>query len=217
MSKLTLSFKGRPLKVYHLDELEEILIGRDPDCAIHIDSLAIAPRQARITRQDDSFSIRALDDAHPVLVNRHQIGETVLQHGDTIDLGKHTLSFAGSMLDLPDQSLARDTPVQDEQPVAAKKSAPLVARLQILEGVDVGRIIILDRSLVRIGRPGGQCAMISRRDSGYYLSHLEGEGPITVDGLPIGDKSHPLADGQTIRVGYTQFQFFLQEAAQTAA
>ncbi len=212
MPKLTLSFKGRPLKVFYLDELDEVLIGRDPECDIHVDSLALAARQARITRTNDTYAIKALDEGHPVLVNRHQIGESVLQHGDTINLGKHTLAFAGTTtMDLAgqDPSAAPPVPVPDSR---EPKASPLkLARLQILEGPDLGRIIILDRSLVRLGRPGGQCAMISRRGNGYHLSHLEGEEPTMVDGEPIGDGSHLLQDGQTIRIGDTQFQFFIQD------
>ncbi|MEW8474453.1 MAG: FHA domain-containing protein, partial [Candidatus Thiodiazotropha endolucinida] len=100
MAKLTLSFKGRVIDVFHI-ERDKTEIGRNDDCTIPIDSLAIAPVQAVITRNDDqSYLLQAQEEAFPVLVNHEKTEEITLNHGDVIQVGKHTLSFAEDVMDL---------------------------------------------------------------------------------------------------------------------
>ncbi|MES9821979.1 MAG: FHA domain-containing protein, partial [Candidatus Thiodiazotropha sp.] len=100
MAKLTLSFKGRVIDVFHI-ERDKTEIGRNDDCTIPIDSLAIAPVQAVITRNDDqSYLLQAQEEAFPVLVNHEKTEQTTLNHGDVIQVGKHTLSFAEDVMDL---------------------------------------------------------------------------------------------------------------------
>ena len=60
MAKLTLAFKDRKLKIFAIPA-KECLIGRDPDCLIAIDSLAVQPRHARITSTDESVVIEPCD------------------------------------------------------------------------------------------------------------------------------------------------------------
>ena len=68
MPKLTLTFKGHIIDVFHLEK-GETRIGRDEGCEIHIDSLAIAPQQALIRPIDnENYQVSALDEAFPVLV-----------------------------------------------------------------------------------------------------------------------------------------------------
>ncbi len=82
------------------------------------------------------------------------------------------------------------------------------AYLQILNGEHIGRIIPLNRKMVRIGKAGADCVMISHRNQGYYLSYLEGTAP-TLNGMPIGDETVLLTQGSTIQIGNTELQFYL--------
>ena len=47
MAKLTLSFKDKKLKIFPITG-QDLVVGRDPACTVHIDSLAVQPRHARI-------------------------------------------------------------------------------------------------------------------------------------------------------------------------
>ncbi|MES9993909.1 MAG: FHA domain-containing protein [Candidatus Thiodiazotropha sp.] len=210
MAKLTLSFKGRVIDVFHL-ESDKTQIGRNEDCTIPIDSLAIAPRQAVITRNDDqSYQLQALDEGFPVLLNHEQTEEARLNHGDVIQIGKHTLSFAEDVMDLgtdlsqttSDEQIP-DQNQQDEDEETASNSGVL----QIMNGDNFGRIIPLNRNMTRIGHSGGDCAMITRREGGYFISFLEGPTPPSINQKPIGDEARLLTDGDMIDVGGTQMQF----------
>jgi hypothetical protein len=84
---------------------------------------------------------------------------------------------------------------------------PSTGVLQIMNGENFGRIIPLTRNMTRIGHTGGDCAMISKRDDGYFLSFLEGPHPPIVNRISIGNGSHLLRDGDIIEVGGTKMQF----------
>ncbi len=206
MSKLTLSFKGKVLKVFPLKEGESF-IGSDPGCEIHIDSLAVQARHARVSTHGETSILRDLGTAEGTYVNNNRVQEHTLKDDDLIRVGKHTLTFT---FEPPIQSAeVAEAPLEDEPPpilAATKKTA----WLQILTGQNVGKTISLSRSLTNLGKPGVQTAVIVRRNDGFFLSHLEGEVPPTVDGISIGDHSWQLEDGQTIQIGNVRMQFYLQ-------
>ena len=59
MSKLTLSFKGKVLKVFPVLK-GSMTLGSDPSCTLHIDSLAIQPQHAQIDTVNSDSVIRDL-------------------------------------------------------------------------------------------------------------------------------------------------------------
>jgi predicted component of type VI protein secretion system len=206
MPKLTLTFKGHIIDVFHL-EGGETHIGRDEGCEIRIDSLAIAPRQALLRQIDnDDYQVTSLDTEFPVLVNHEKIERKRLHHGDVIQIGKHTLTYAEDVMELG-ADLTVDLRTTEEEQATDFDALPAAGMLQIMNGENFGRIIPLKRNMTRIGHVGGDCAMISKRDDGYFLSFLEGPNPPVVNRHPIGDESYRLNEGDVIEVGGTKMQF----------
>lgn len=196
MAKLTLAFKDRKLKIFALTR-EECLIGRDPECLVVIDSLAVEPQHARIITTDVHSSIEPCNENTPVLVNDQEISTIhQLQQGDEIRIGKHTLSF----------SEEKDGTVLD--PAIVRR--PTSGWLQILTGSHLGRAIRLDKAFTRIGKPKIQLAVVARRDDGFYISHLQGNQTPSVNDQDIGDSSHKLNDADQIAIGELKVQFFVE-------
>lgn len=213
MSKLTLAFKGKVLKVHYIRS-GELLIGSDPECQIHIDSLALQPKHALITTAQHKSVIRDLsgDDGGTFVNEKKLDGDHPLKHDDEIRVGKHTLRFTTDPVDEMSEDYEIPETVDPEQGGDSKlirKTAPKNAWLQILNGANVGKTISLHRNLTNLGKAGVQMAVIARRGEGYFLSHLEGERPPTVDGESIGEKSRKLEDGNTIQIGNVKMQFTL--------
>ena len=205
MPKLTLSFKGHVIDVYHL-ERAETCIGREDSCDITIDSLAVAPQQALIRQSSDqAFQLEAMDTAFPVLLNHEKVEVSSLSHGDVIQVGKHTLSYSEDVMELG-ANLGASNDEEDDDDLFSD-SAATGAMLQIMNGENFGRIIPLNRNMTRIGHAGGDCAMISKRDAGHFLSFLEGQNPPLVNRISIGNGTHRLNDGDTIEVGGIKMQF----------
>jgi predicted component of type VI protein secretion system len=212
MPKLTLSFKSQILSVHYLEEGDTV-IGRDPACDIVIDSLAISPQHAKVLRQQDQCRVTRVSDATAVLLNERAIEDEILQHGDFITIGKHTLTFSADIHStaLPENSLKQATkpslPESRKETAGAGSEAGSDAYLQVLSGKYIGRIIPLSRKTVRLGQTDNECATITLRDGEHYLSALEGGAP-TVNGVAIGKESILLTDGSTIRLGDTDLQFY---------
>lgn len=197
MSTLTLSFKGKKLRVVQVVR-GEMVIGSDPGCQLQIDSLAIQPRHASITTENGASVLRDIGSIDGILVNGKKIEEHSLQDGDVVQIGKHSLEFLYSPSADEDDSFA-----------AATKAASKSAWLQILTGSNVGKTINLKNNMTNLGKAGVQTAVITRRGSGYYITHLEGELSPKVDGVPIGDESRRLEDGNIIQLGNVKMQFTL--------
>ncbi len=213
MSKLTLSFKGNILRVYPVLK-GAMLIGRDPGCTIHIDSLALSPRHARIDTQDQTSVLVDLDSESGTYIDQDKISTHMLKDGDVIRIGKHTLAYKYEK----DPNMAS---VDEVLPAAGMKEVPSAQAeetptrelrqgwLQILNGQNLGKTLSLNRSMTNLGKPGVATAVITRRDDGYFLSHLEGEHPPLVDNKPLSENSLKLKDGDTIQIGNIKMQFFL--------
>jgi pSer/pThr/pTyr-binding forkhead associated (FHA) protein len=208
---LTLSFKGRILKVFPVGA-GEVVIGNDPECEVHIDSLALEPQHASVTTDDQGTVLRDLGSESGTYVNNERVKEHPLQDNDQIRIGKHTLVFARDLGEVEEQQTPGATP----EPPAESDSAlphleqPKTAWLQILNGQNLGKTISLGRKMTNLGKPGVQTAVIARRNDGYFLSHLEGEYPPTVGGQSIGDHSWALNDGDIVQIGNVKMQFYLQ-------
>lgn len=211
MPRLTVTFKGRERSVHNL-ETGRTLIGRSSECQVCIDSLAIAPRHAEVLLERDRCRVSALDETLPTRVNGAPVDSAELHHGDLIGIGKHMLTFNA---DGPSESVRAETTtgvkpaslVQTDAAPSISHQTRQRTYLQILSGEHIGRIIPLNRNMLRLGKAGGDCAIIVHRDDRYFLSHLEGQAPV-VNGVPIGEESVMLDKGSTIRIGDTRFQFF---------
>lgn len=200
MAKITLSFKNKTLKIFPLLE-EEIVIGREPACQIHIDSLAVQPMHACIRREGDyQYRLISLQDDELLVIDDQPHEEYILRDGDQFQIGKHTLRFNAD----------KGTVVAEKVDRAAKE--PNTGWLQIMNGSNIGRTIRLDRALTRVGKTGKRSAMISHRGDGYHISHLEGSKPPKVNGDPIGSRSQALQEGDRVKLGGLELQFFVDSA-----
>lgn len=198
--KLTLSFKGRILKVCHAAG-GEVTIGRSPECDLQIENLGVSPVHARLAVVDGVATLSATGDDGGIQINGRPMDgdQAPLSHGDSILIGKHTI-----------------TVTRDHGNVTESQPEPVLGRplaegwLQFLNGPKLGRTIRLDRTLVRLGKAGRQSAMIANRTDGFYISHLEGEAPTLVGERQVGEQSVRLRDGDTIQVGEIRMLFFTE-------
>ena len=214
MAKLTLSFKGHWLSTYPIDD-QPLVIGRDPDCGIRIDSLAIAPRHARISTNEHGVFVTALDAEHPVRVNMQPIEKPRrLEQGDVLQIGKHTLIFSTN--DHDDANLPRmpkkSTP--DATGAAADGNdrgtgEPLHAYLQVQSGAELGRILTFKRAVTRLTKLGASNVIVTRDDGTLNLSLSTNEGRTSIDGLDLEHGIEvPLHNGNMIEVNGVRCKVF---------
>lgn len=75
-----------------------LLIGRDSRCRFQLDDPDVAPLHAEVGMRGDALFAKALSADNPILVNGNSSGESILQHGDVLQIGTTRLfvqSYSG--------------------------------------------------------------------------------------------------------------------------
>jgi len=175
MANLKLCFGTSVLKEYSI-HTEPIYIGRNPQSSIFIDNPAVSFNHAQVFFQDDKYYAKDLGSLNGTFVNGARIDQVMLQSGDTIEIGKHTIRFstatagaaaaevhAASEAAKPVQKL-EGTMVLDIKtrrdmqekfaPVAAaqKPAVKKVGKLVVLKGKTSARDFVLASQTTMIGK-----------------------------------------------------------------
>ena len=237
MAKLILSMDGLVLKEIPLTK-ERMSIGRRPTNDIQIDNLAISGEHAAVvTILNDSF-LEDLNSTNGTLVNSQPVKKHFLKNGDVVELGKYKLKYVSEHVqqaaaaDFEKTMVLRpgmlkpvdaittntaepatagappSTPAPAAPPPAAAPAA--VGVIQLLNGLNAGRELILTKTLTSLGKPGVQVAVIAKRPHGYFLTHVEGKNFPIVNGTATDAQAHPLADHDVIEIAGAKMEFFLR-------
>jgi hypothetical protein len=238
MAKLILSMDGLVLKEIPLTK-ERTTIGRKPHNDIQIDNLAVSGEHAVIvTIMNDSF-LEDLGSTNGTLVNGNQVKKHFLQNNDIVELGKYKLKYvaeggqqvSAAAADFEKTMVLRPAAMKAAAQQAAQQSsaapaavAPAAAApaaaparaaqplgaIQILSGGNAGKELELSKPLTTLGKPGVQVAVLTRRPQGYFITHVEGANPPTVNGQGIGTAPHSLKDHDLIELAGVKMEFFLK-------
>ena len=87
---------------------------------------------------------------------------------------------------------------------------PKVARLHILTGPNSGHEVLLNKALTSFGEPGVQVVVITKRPHGYFLSHVEGEKRLLINGQKAGPQAYALVDRDVIDIVGMKMEFYLE-------
>lgn len=210
MARLTVFFKN---KAIHSDLFEDgiVCIGRDNSNDLTIDSLAVAPTHAVLVIRDDSCIVKQLNDDFPLIVNHVKVKECYLNNNDTISIGKHDIIY-NTTEPAAEQIRHISMTTKDVKSINNKGGvhAPMpVASLQIMDGQNIGKILLLKNAMTRLGQSDRGMIVISKRKDGYFITALENKNQITVNNKPLGDDSLKLNNHDAIVIDNTTLQFFL--------
>jgi pSer/pThr/pTyr-binding forkhead associated (FHA) protein len=92
--------------------------------------------------------------------------------------------------------------------VHAADSPSRPAALQVLSGDAAGRVLDLTKSLTTIGKKGVQVVVFTRRPTGYFVTHVEGDAFPMFNGAPLGPEARQLKDNDTIEITGIKMSFF---------
>jgi len=210
LSKLTLSFKGKVLKVFPVLK-GSMTLGSDPSCTIHIDSLAIQPKHAEINTVNNESVIRDLNSDEGTFIGQTKIESLhQLKDGEVIRIGKHTITYAFSENITNENDVITENQAEEAPPIQMEAQEKTQGWLQIMNGANLGKTMSLNKSMTNLGKPGISTAVITKRSDGYFISQLEGNHPLLIKNEELGDRSLQLADGDTIQIGNIKMQFYLE-------
>jgi len=219
MPKLVLSLDGVVLREISVVK-DRTTIGRRSHNDVVIDNLAVSGEHAVMIANGADTYLEDLGSTNGTTVNGQPIKKHLLQSGDTVEIGKYRLRFlaeGGSSSETgvdidTSQPLRREfygpgpTTIQLNQPEQEAPSATS-AKVKILTGTNAGRELVLVKALTTVGRPGHQVAVITRRPTGYFVAHVEGEQFPSVNGENLGSAAHPLKDGDLIEIAGVRMEF----------
>jgi hypothetical protein len=103
---------------------------------------------------------------------------------------------------------AHHPPAAVQPPPAAPAGDAKQAAIQLLNGANAGKELILTKALTTLGRPGVQVAVITRRPQGHFITHVEGATFPLVNGKALGAEAHLLNDHDVIELSGTKMEFF---------
>lgn len=104
------------------------------------------------------------------------------------------------------QALTTETSPEPQPLPESEKQGP---RLQMLNGENAGNALLLDKSMVKLGKHGEQVAVITKRQEGYFLTHVAGDHYPVVNGNLIGPQAYALNNHDEIEVLGVKMEFCL--------
>lgn len=219
MPRLVLSLDGVVLREIPLSG-ERTTIGRRSHNDVVIDNLAVSGEHAVVYTTGSDTYLEDLGSTNGTTVNGQPIKRHLLQSGDVVEIGKYRLKFVtpGDVMAEPGIDIDTSQPIRREfygpgpatiqvrQPGAAPNESA-GALVRILSGANQGRELQLVKALTTIGRPGHQVAVITRRPTGYFIAHVEGEVFPSVNGANIGSAAQPLRHGDVLELAGVKMEF----------
>jgi len=239
MPKLTLKFKEALLKEYAVDK-DTLTIGRAEDNDMMIENLSVSGHHAKLVRENGDFVLIDLNSLNGTFVNGHKVSKWILKHNDLITIGKHTIVFQDEQsgkkqglasthdMKAPEGTVMLDMQTKQQLLEEASSNQPAesgvdqVGAVSFIAGGDGQEDVDLTKRITLIGKADDAdikikgfllpktSAVISRRSSGYFLSHSEGRAVPKVNGISIKKGQFKLKDGDMIEISGTTMQFYLK-------
>jgi hypothetical protein len=223
MPKLVISLDGLMLKEVQLSK-ERTTVGRRPYNDVVIDNLAVSGEHAVISTVGMDTFIEDLNSTNGTYVNGKAIKKQMLVSNDMVEIGKYKLKYladpssgayektlilrpgasapnmeaTGAMQALSDSGAPTQPPSMLSLPDAA---------IKVMTGAAAGKEVPLVKVVTTIGRPGVQVAAITKRVTGYVLTHVEGPTRPVVNGTTVDNEGTILRHGDTLELAGTQMQF----------
>jgi FHA domain len=231
MARLVLSLDGVVLREVNLSK-DRTTVGRRSHNDLVIDNLAVSGEHAVIFQSAGETYLEDLGSTNGTTVNGQPVKKHLLQSGDIVEIGKYRLRYLADGVSAADAEIDIDTSqplrrefygpgpatIQVRQPGGSAPDAAQqnTAVIKILSGANAGRELALVKALTTIGRPGHQVAVITRRPTGYFIAHVEGEVFPSVNGANLGSAAHPLRDKDVIELAGVRMEFVNPAAAAAA-
>jgi predicted component of type VI protein secretion system len=186
------------LEVRHGEELVRLVkllrvrttIGRRPYNDLELAHPTVSGEHAVFHLQRGELNVHDLNSRNGTLVNGVPMTQKVVKAGDKVQVGVFMISVVA------EQASAEEIP-----------EAIRDAYLLPMTGSAGHEVIDLKRPINSVGRKGKSVAVIARRRSGYFVTHLEGDNYPLVNGESIGLSAFPLEHDNTIELGSAVYRF----------
>ena len=226
MFRITLSLGGNVVRKYPFEK-DTITIGRDPDCDISIDNVAVSRTHARVTAAEGEWVLEDLQSGNGTFVNGEKIATHALQTGESFVIGKYNLLFEmvsdveGTVREATRKAGGEDATFRldrkELEKLIGKAGRPGEVRASLIpEGG--GNPVPLNKPYHFAGNASDctipaagfmvapRVAVFLREEGGYRLVKVGGKfGSVTVNGQAVD--SRVLRAGEVVEVCGKKYQF----------
>jgi hypothetical protein len=208
---------------------ERMTIGRRSRNDIVLSHPAVSGEHAVITTILDESFLEDLRSTNGTFVNGQRVGKHFLQHQDMIKIAKYRIEYLAdgvrpvpapmgesAAIPVPPAPYPGSAPALAPAPARAAAlvpaaapaaPAPVLGRIEVLNGANAGKQLALTKPLTTLGRPGVQVIVISRAPDGYSAVQSEGDAITTLNGAALGKQPQRLKDGDVLDLSGTQMAF----------
>ena len=203
MPKIIIMMDGIVNKEVKLTK-ERTTLGRRPYNDIVIEHLAVSGEHAAFLMQSNEVAIEDLNSTNGTFVNGKAVKRQMLQHGDTLEIGKYKIRFE-SEVDAEKTTVYR--PGKGAPAVPLAPAPELRGFIKVLTGPAGGREMPLTKVVTTVGKPGVSIAAITRRQQQFVAHYVEGPDRPLLNGVTLGVEPVILKDGDLMELAGTQMQF----------
>ena len=197
---------GKPIKKHFLQNNDVIEIGKHK-----LKYFNDAPVAASAGDFEKTMIIRKPVAAAPAAVVSPPVAPSQTPPPSAISAGASLSDTQTNMKPLAMPASPPPIPVPQPAPSPQAHDPNSPARdsaIQVLSGAAAGRTLDLTKNLTTIGKPGVQVAVITRRPTGFFITHVEGAVFPTINGVALGGQAKQLGDHDLIEIAGIKMEFF---------
>lgn len=207
MPQLIASVEGVEIKHVYLQK-DRTTLGRKPDNDIVFDNLVVSGHHCVFDLKGlADVYIEDLHSTNGTYVNGKMVVRQRLHDGEVISIGNFRIQYLS----------ASERPSSFSETAAMKLDAGgQPARLphaifRVLNGSSEGLEMPVVKAVTTFGKPGVSVVAVSHRRDGYYVAHLDGKTPPTLNGKAIGETAVMLRNNDVLELTGTRMLFLLKE------
>jgi len=225
MPEIVVKFDGKVIERV-VSEKKRISLGRTHENDIVLDNRGVSRKHAQIEFNDNAAVIIDNESLNGTFVNNRKISEEVLRDGDTITIGKYSLTYHTEVSHQPsdaamDGTMVLNTKKQKDMLKQDKVDKEVIERMggSVLVGEENSDFseYRIDRSVTTIGKAkfvhvhakgfllSGIQAKIVREGDEYSLFNLGRKGKTSVNGEQTNGQL--LKNGDIIQIGKSVYRF----------
>lgn len=208
MPQLIASVEGVEIKHVYLQK-DRTTLGRSPDNDIVFDNMVVSGHHCVFElRGLAEVFIEDLRSTNGTYINGKMVKRQRLRDGEVIAIGNFRIQFLEST-DRPSGFSAETMSMRYEDETSSPKAVHAV--FQVLNGSSAGLEMPVVKAVTTFGKPGVCVVAVSHRRDGYYVAHLDGASPPTLNGDAIGDNPVLLSNHDVLELASTRMLFLLKE------
>lgn len=164
---------------------------------------------AVVRQQADGFADTVLMEVKTTVKKSDEIpaeAQITAKVESALPVAYESAHVQGQDASMPSPEMTTETSPESPLQPELEKQGP---RLQILNGDNAGNALMLDKTMTKLGKPGEQVAVITKRQDGYFLTHVAGNHYPMVNGQLTGPQAYALNNHDEIEVLGEKMEFCL--------